>query len=200
MAPISSIEPLAPAHRAILLNVAEGSVRHGLDTGQPTAIAAGSYPAPLFARRATFVTLELAGQLRGCIGTLVAEKPLVEDVALHAFAAAFRDPRFPPLSAEELPGLAIVVSVLSPAEPLPASSEAELIAGLRAGRDGLILKEGSRRSTFLPSVWESLPDPRAFVTHLKRKAGLPADYWSPTLRFERYVTESFRRDTDGRAA
>jgi AmmeMemoRadiSam system protein A len=194
MAPISSTN-LAAQDRELLLKVAEASIRHGLEDGLPLRVEAESYAMPLRAPRATFVTLYREGELRGCIGTLTVEKPLVEDVAARAFAAAFQDPRFPPVNTKEMEGLAISISVLSLPSPLEVTSEADLLSRLRVGVDGLILREGSwRRSTFLPAVWETLPDPRAFLAHLKLKAGLPADYWSDTLRFERYTTESFGND------
>lgn len=173
------------------MEVAAQSIRHGLAYGTPLPVRAGDFPAPLRPERATFVTLHRNDELRGCIGTLSAEKPLVEDVAWHAFAAAFEDPRFPAFREAELEGLRIHISVLSPASPLPAASEEELLRVLRVGVDGLILRDGWHRATFLPVVWESLPDPRQFLAHLKVKAGLPPDYWSDTLRFERYTTFSF---------
>ncbi len=182
---------LPAALRATLMDVAVRSIRHGFTHALPLPVDAAGYPEPLREWRATFVTLEKAGALRGCIGGLVAQWPLVEDVARHAFAAAFEDPRFLPVREPELATLTLSISILNPATPLPADSEQELIAQLRPGTDGLILKDGARRSTFLPSVWEQLPDAHAFLAHLKMKAGLAPDYWSDTLRFERYTTESF---------
>lgn len=175
----------------MLLAVARDSIRHGLQHARPISVQATVYPEALRALRASFVTLYAKHELRGCIGGLQARWPLVEDVARHAFAAAFEDPRFMPVRAEELSSLTVSISVLNPAEPLPAASEAELMALLRPGVDGLILKEGPFRSTFLPSVWEQLTDARAFLAHLKMKAGLAPDYWSDSLRFERYTTENF---------
>ncbi len=137
------------------------------------------------------MTLETGGQLRGCIGALVARQPLVQDVAAHAFAAAFEDPRFPELREDEFPKLDIHISVLSPPEPLSFSSEAELLAQLRPGVDGLIIQFRHYRATFLPAVWEQLPDPYVFLAQLKQKAGLPLDFWSPELSAERYTAEYF---------
>lgn len=184
---------LTPSHRATLLCVAADSIRHGFTHARPLCVASDAYPAPLRALRATFVTLECGDELRGCIGGLQAQWPLVEDVARHAFAAAFEDPRFLPVRPEEFGSLVLSIAILNPAIPLAVHSEAELVAALRPGRDGLILKEGSRCSTFLPSVWEQLPDPHQFLAHLRMKAGLPPGYWSDTLCFERYTTESFSR-------
>lgn len=177
--------------RTVLLEVAAESIAHGLRQGRPLAVDPDAYPEPLRDLRATFVTLKRHGQLRGCIGVLEAIRPLVEDVAQNAFAAAFEDPRFHPLGADEYPELDLKISILTPPEPLVFSSEEELIAQLRPGVDGLILSDRGHRGTFLPAVWEELPEPRAFLEHLKRKAGLPFGYWSDSLRVSRYETESF---------
>lgn len=177
--------------RATLLKVARTSIQHGLRHHQALPVNPGDYPEALRSRRATFVTLEIGGQLRGCIGALAAYQPLVQDVAVHAYAAAFEDPRFPELAEEEFPKLEVHLSVLSLPEPLSFGSEEELLAQLRPGVDGLILHFRQHRATFLPSVWKHLADPRAFVAQLKQKAGLPLDFWSPELQAERYVTESF---------
>ncbi|MBL6985728.1 MAG: AmmeMemoRadiSam system protein A [Methylobacter sp.] len=172
-----------------LLDLAKNSIQHGLKTGQPIKIDLSDYPQELTEPRATFVTLEINHQLRGCIGMLEAVRPLAEDIAENAYSAAFKDPRFPPLEANELDKLAIHLSILTPAEPVTFSSEQDLIAQLQPGIDGLILEEGHRRGTFLPSVWESLPEPEQFLRHLKQKAGLPLDYWSTNIRIYRYRAE-----------
>lgn len=172
-----------------LLQLARASIGHGLQTGKPLKINLENFPEQLTVPRATFVTLERYGQLRGCIGMLEAVRPLAEDVAENAFAAAFRDPRFPSLSQHELDGLDLHISILSPAEAMVFESESDLIAQLHPGVDGLILREGYRRGTFLPSVWEQLPEPHQFLRHLKQKAGLPPDYWSDTIAISRYGAE-----------
>ena len=136
---------------------------------------------------ATFVTLKQSGELRGCIGSLQPLRPLAEDVRENAIAAAFRDPRFPPLSVREYATTSVEVSLLSADERLDVATEAELLTQLRPGIDGLILRYGGQRATFLPQVWESLPEPRAFVSALKRKAGLPAGFWSPQMSVSRYA-------------
>ncbi|GAB4166448.1 MAG: hypothetical protein OHK0026_17040 [Rhodocyclaceae bacterium] len=135
---------------------------------------------------ASFVTLTEDGELRGCIGSLEAVRPLIEDVRSNAVAAAFRDPRFPPLRREEFDRVRVEVSVLAPAEPMSFRDEADALSQLRPGQDGVILACGHARATFLPQVWESLPGPRDFLAHLKRKAGLPADFWSDGIRLARY--------------
>ncbi|QJD28982.1 AmmeMemoRadiSam system protein A [Methylococcus geothermalis] len=182
--------PLEPGLGKYLIDLARASIRHGLETGRPLPIDLSGLPPPLAAQRATFVTLKKGGELRGCIGCLEAVKPLAVDVADNAFSAAFRDPRFPPVTADEIDGLDIHISLLTPPEPMSFVSEADLIAQLRPGIDGLILQEGLRRGTFLPTVWEILPTPKAFLRQLKLKSGLPEDYWSDTLRIFRYRAES----------
>lgn len=193
MVPTRLPDPAAldQTHRATLLQVARDSIRHGLDRGRPLGVRIEKYAPPLQALGASFVTLHRTDQLRGCIGHLEATQALVQDVAANAFAAAFRDPRFPPLREDELPQLRVHVSVLTPTFPIPFSSEEDLIAKLRPGVDGLILEEGSARGTFLPSVWESLPDPPEFLRHLKVKAGLKPGHWSDRVKVYRYATESF---------
>ncbi len=176
---------------ARLIDTAWQSIRNGLQRGRPLPVTLEEYSEALRDPGASFVTLHARNQLRGCIGSLEAHRPLIEDVSYNAFAAAFRDPRFAPLEAHEMDGLELEISVLSKPEPMEFVSEQDLIRQLRPGRDGLILQEGGNRGTFLPSVWESLPEPRLFLQHLKQKAGLPPDYWSDTLRVWRYGTTSF---------
>jgi AmmeMemoRadiSam system protein A len=140
---------------------------------------------------ATFVTLRRGGDLRGCVGSIDARRALGDDVAHNALAAAFRDPRFPPLSRAELDGLEVEVSVLSPRHALAAASEAEAAAQLRPGIDGVYLEYGGTSATFLPQVWEQIPDPLAFLAELRRKAELPRRFWHPELRLTRYTVEKF---------
>ena len=159
--------------------------------GQVVAAATASDPA-LTVPGATFVTLTQQGRLRGCIGSLEAWRPLAEDVRENACAAAFRDPRFAPLSAAELPATRVEVSLLSPPSPLPFSTEAEALAKLRPGIDGVILEYAGRRATFLPQVWEQLPEPHQFMAHLKQKAGLPADFRDPEMKLSIYRVEKWK--------
>lgn len=180
-----------PGERDRLRAVARASIEHGLHHDQPVEVRLDEWPAALRQQRATFVTIQNEDRLRGCVGALEATRPLVQDVAMNAFAAAFRDPRFPPLTARESPGVTLRVSVLSPIELLPVRSEADLLRQLRPGVDGLIFEEGEQRGTFLPTVWRSLPNAGEFLAQLKTKAGLPADYWSETIRAYRYTTEEF---------
>ena len=189
--PSTDSNPLDRTDRGTLLALARQSIEHGLEHGRALELDPDTYPASLQAKRAAFVTLETHGALRGCIGHLEAIQPLVRDVAENAFAAAFRDPRFPPLPRRELEDLAIEISVLTPAQPLSFASEEDLLTLIEPGRDGLILETEVARGTFLPTVWESLPQPRDFLRHLKRKAGMTPDYWSDDIRILRYRTESF---------
>jgi len=188
MVPTSS-PSLAQPHKQQLLQLAGDSIKKGL-CGEILSVRPTDYPEPLQTKRATFVTLHVDAQLRGCIGTIEAHQALVQDVASNAYSAAFRDTRFSVLTWAEYKRLDIHISVLSLPEPLHFSSEEELLAQLQPRVDGLIIEEGFRRGTFLPSVWEQLPDPREFLRQLKCKAGLPADHWSNHIRVQRYTTES----------
>jgi len=141
---------------------------------------------------ATFVTLTQHGQLRGCIGSLEAWRPLDADVRANAKAAAFRDPRFKPLSREELGHTRVEVSLLTPATPMNFSDEADAIRQMRPGTDGMIFECHGRRGTFLPQVWESLPEPSQYFSHLKQKAGFTADFWAPDVKLYRYEVQKWK--------
>jgi len=143
---------------------------------------------------ATFVTLTRQGKLRGCIGTLEAHRPLSVDVRENAVAAAFRDPRFMPLSQTEFDEIRVEVSLLSSTEPLTAADEAAALAVLRPHIDGVVFEYGHYRSTFLPQVWEQLPEPAEFLAHLKRKAGLPADFWAEQVKLSRYTVSKWKEE------
>ena len=190
MRPTQPLPLESPQDREALLEVARASIRHGLERGSPLPVDKDRYSERLREPGACFVTLRRSGILRGCVGSLAATRPLVEDVAQNAFASAFRDSRFEPLTEEEQADLDIHLSILSTPEPLPCRSEAELLSKLRPGIDGLILADGPHRATFLPSVWESLAEPKRFLAALKRKAGLSEDHWSEGIRFHRYRAES----------
>lgn len=143
---------------------------------------------------ATFVTLTLHGQLRGCIGSLEALRPLIDDVRANAVASAFRDPRFAPLSKAEFAEVQVEVSLLSAPEPLIFTSEENALEQLHPGKDGVILEYGRHRATFLPQVWGQLPLPQTFIAHLKNKAGLPENFWSNDLRISRYSVQKWREE------
>jgi len=180
---------LTKEQQQTLLELARNSIQQGLKTGRPLSVNLADLPPKLTENRATFVTLEKNHQLRGCIGMLEAVRSLAEDIAENAFAAAFKDPRFPPLQTDEFDQLEIHLSILSTPEILSFSSQQDLLSQLKPGIDGLILQEGYRRGTFLPSVWEQLPAPSQFLKHLKQKAGFSPDYWSDNLQVLRYRVE-----------
>ncbi len=171
-----------------LLTIARNAIAQhfGLPTQPPGELPELAEPG------ATFVTLTRNGQLRGCIGSLEAHRQLLVDVAENALAAAFRDHRFAPLTAEEFTTTRVEVSLLTAPKPFPVADEADAIARLRPGVDGLLLGYRQRRATFLPQVWESLPDPRQFLAQLKLKAGLPADFWHPEIRLARYGVRKWK--------
>ncbi len=180
-----------PAQRKQLLTLARQSIQYGLHNGHPFSPHKKDFDPPLQQKAASFVTLNKNNQLRGCIGSLEARQPLIDDVAQNAYSAAFRDPRFPPLSSEEFDYLDIHISVLSPPEPINVHSEADLLARITPGKDGLIFKSGNHHGTFLPSVWTQLPVAVDFVRHLKIKAGLPSAGWPADMQVSRYDTEEF---------
>ncbi len=174
-----------------LLNLAKQSIENGLELGKPFQVNLDSYSDKLTEQLATFVTLHKNKQLRGCIGSLIAHHPLVIDIAENAYSSAFNDPRFPQLKAEELNQLEIDISILTPPEPIIFKDRENLLEQIRPGVDGLILSEGFKRGTFLPSVWESLPEKEEFLQNLLLKAGLPHNYWSDNIYVERYETICF---------
>jgi AmmeMemoRadiSam system protein B/AmmeMemoRadiSam system protein A len=182
-----------PSRRG-LLDAARAAIDYGIKNAKPPQVTLNSVPRPLLAMRATFVTLNLRDQLRGCIGSLVAHRPLILDVMESAYKAAFSDPRFPPLTPEELAQLDIEISILSTPRPIEFKTQDQLLQALRPEKDGLIIDDAGRRSLFLPKVWEAVPQPQAFLAHLKAKAGLPADHWSETFRAYRFTTETFARN------
>ena len=146
---------------------------------------------------AVFVTLMQAGRLRGCIGTLEAHRALGEDVKANAVAAAFRDPRFKPLDKREFDALSVEVSVLSAIETIVFRDEDDALAQLHPEIDGVIFEYGHHRSTFLPQVWEDFRDSRVFLGNLKYKAGLPPDFWDPTVRLSRYRVSKWSESANG---
>jgi len=173
-----------------LLEIAKGSILNGL--GMNSVPARRNHLPWLLQHGATFVTLTMDGVLRGCIGSLAATRPLGEDVASNARAAAFQDPRFPKLKRDEWPRCRVEVSLLSPPKPIAFGDEAELLEQIRAGEDGLILELDGKRGTFLPQVWEGLPDKRQFLGALLQKAGLPADTRLARCRVSRYRVMKFK--------
>ncbi|MDZ7749115.1 MAG: AmmeMemoRadiSam system protein A [Halofilum sp. (in: g-proteobacteria)] len=179
------------AHADDLVAIAHAAIDHGLVHGAPPVLEVADHPPALRETRAAFVTLlDADGGLRGCIGSIEAQRPLAEDVSANAFAAAFRDPRFAPLTPVERPGLACRLSVLTPPEPLAFADERDLLARLEPGVDGVLIEAGEHRGTFLPAVWEQIPDAVTFWQTLKRKAGLAPDAFPADLVVYRYRAES----------
>lgn len=173
------------------LQVARQSIKHGLKEGRALQVNTSHYSDYLQKNFASFVTLYIKGSLRGCIGGLQATQPLINDISEHAYAAAFQDPRFPALVSDEYDQLEIKVSVLGKPEKISFISEEDLLQQIRPNIDGLILEHSYNRSTFLPSVWEQLPDKKEFLNHLKEKAGFTFDWWDNAVKISRYETFSF---------
>ena len=190
MAPLFCID-LRANERRTLLQIARQSISNGLRRGSPVNVEQHADAGILGRPLGVFVTLTRDNSLRGCIGSMETQEPLAKSVAESAFGAAFRDPRFPQLQVHELQETHIGISILSPMEPLAVTSRGELLSGLRPHTDGLLLQDREHRSTFLPQVWQQLPDPETFLDQLLLKAGLPAEHWSSTLEFFRYHTVSF---------
>jgi hypothetical protein len=190
-AQIPAVDTLAPSHRQLLLQIARNSIEHQLSAGRELVVELDRLPEAITCQLASFVTINLHGRLRGCIGSLVAHRPLATDVAANAFTAAFRDPRFAPLSVTESADIEVHISVLSEPQAMSAISREELITQLRPDIDGLIIEEQGHRATYLPSVWRQLPDPDQFVAELRAKAGLSRQDWSAHTKVYRYTTEEF---------
>jgi AmmeMemoRadiSam system protein A len=175
-----------------LLQIADAAIEFGLEGRRaPQTVNLDQEPEELRELTASFVTLYNAGNLRGCIGSLIPHRPLVSDVAANAFAAAFLDPRFPALSSSERPAIAVSISVLSPLTPIAFVTAEDLYATLRVGIDGIVLSHQNARATFLPEVWGALPDPRAFIRELRLKAGIPEQVPLSNITVSRYATHSF---------
>ena len=172
----------------ILLPLARSAIANAL--GQ--SLRASADAAWLQEKGATFVTLMQGSELRGCIGTLEAHRPLLEDVQSNAISAAFRDPRFAPLQYAELRRTRVEVSLLSARAPIIFESEQHALAQLRPEVDGIIFEFGHYRSTFLPQVWEQLPDPETFMAHLKHKAGLAPNFWAVDVKLSRYTVAKWK--------
>jgi uncharacterized protein len=172
----------------VLLAIARAAIAKALDAPEDAPEDAPWLQEP----GASFVTLTQNGRLRGCMGSLEARRPLLDDVKDNAVAAAVRDWRFSPLTPEELPITRIEVSLLSPLEPMTFTNEASAMAQLRPGVDGVVFECGRYRSTFLPQVWAQLPTPLEFMARLKYKSGLSADFWSDEVRLQRYSVQKWK--------
>jgi len=194
MGPSLSAEPrLSAGESELLLDIADAAIVEGLEGTPPSPLVLERLPAALREPTAAFVTLTVGGELNGCIGSLEADEPLAEAVARNARSAAFYDPRLPALRRSDYDSLSIEVSVLSTLEPIPSASRSEVLDQLRPGTDGLLISDGIRRAVFLPSVWEQLPDPADFLSHLQRKAGMPPTRWPENMRAWRFRAHKYSR-------
>lgn len=182
---------LSEQEEATLRQIAFDSIEMAVAQDRPLAVSPEESSPRLQEPGAVFVTLKIKGELRGCIGSMEARRPLIEDVAANAFSAAVRDPRFPPLSETELGDLDYHISLLTPPEPLEVRDREELLTLLRPGVDGLLLEDPPHRATFLPQVWEALPSPNDFLDELFLKGGMARDHWTDTLRLFRYTVQEF---------
>lgn len=184
---------LSKPERAMLLTTAARVLAHACqhDGKTPNLSIKGDLPMTMSAMRATFVSLEKDGRLRGCIGSTRAHQPLLKDVLVNTMKAAFGDPRFPKLATDELFALDLSVSILSHPRPIDAVNEQALLDDLSPDRDGLIIADQGRSALFLPHVWKQIPDPKIFLAALRQKAGLPGDHWSPTFKAYRFSAEKF---------
>ncbi len=186
---------LSSENREYLLRLAREAIASHLRGERPPSVDQDTLPEPLARDGASFVTLTKNGKLRGCIGSLEPRRPLALDVRENAIGAASQDPRFPPVQISERQDLHIEISVLSPARPLAYEDGEDLVAKLRPGVDGVVIERGWNRATFLPQVWEKLPDPYQFLEHLCRKAYLPTDsYNRPGLDVYTYQVEKFEEE------
>jgi AmmeMemoRadiSam system protein A len=186
------IDQLTANEKTVLLDLARQALRDGV-IGKPLKpLELSELPPRLKHPGATFVTLTIKGELRGCIGSLEAKRPLAEDVRYHAVAAALEDYRFPPVEKEEIPHISIEISRLTEPQKVQFNDPDALLTILRPGVDGVILVEGVRRATFLPQVWAKVPDAETFLSMLSRKMGKPSNYWrGETVNIFKYQVEEF---------
>ncbi len=185
---------LTKAEEQELIHIARYSIEYGLKFQKPYIPDVKKYPEALQKKGASFVTLLIKdlpneSNLRGCIGSIHPTTSLVEDVSLNAFNAAFKDPRFPPLKVEEKDKIHIKISILSPFQKIQANSLKELYDQIQPFKDGIFLKSPAGRATFLPDVWNKIPDKERFIKELYRKANLPYDYPFSKIQWFKYTTE-----------
>ncbi|MDH5516260.1 MAG: AmmeMemoRadiSam system protein A [Gammaproteobacteria bacterium] len=193
-----SFTKLSEQDQITCIQIARASILYGLKTGNPHIMKTEEYSADLQQHCASFVTLNTNFKLRGCIGSLDADQPLINDIAENAYAAAFKDPRFPPLTEDEFSQLGMEISILTEPETMTFDSEQELLQQIEPGVDGLILQYDFNRGTFLPAVWHQLPDKKEFLDQLKIKAGLDSHWWNSDVsvrRFHTYSFSSYQKDT-----
>ena len=191
---LSSCTDINPAEGRQLLDIARRSIEAGLDGSRMPNLGAEGMQGALATQRGSFVTLTRNGELRGCMGVIESHRPLAQNTADCAFSAAFRDRRFTPLTPAEAKQIRIEVSVLSEMEAIVIRDREDLLQQLQPGVDGLLMEDDRYRSIFLPQVWEKLGSAEGFLEHLLIKAGLPADYWSGTIRFSRFYVTPFSEE------
>lgn len=180
-------QKLAQKHGQTMLKLAFRSIEHGIKHKKPIEIDSNDFDEELRQDGAVFVTINKGENLRGCIGSAFAHRPLIQDLVENAFSSAFRDPRFEKLTKGELDEIKISISVLTPAVDVNFASQEDLLSKIRQGKDGLILEDKGQRGLFLPIVWEQLPNKQDFLAHLKLKAGFPPTYWSDSLKIKRFT-------------
>ena len=186
---------LSPSDRHTLLTIARDAITAAAKDLPLPELELNAFPDALRETRVCFVTLHIRGELRGCIGGLEAQQPLAVDVQEHAVGAATSDPRFPPVSPMEVASLSIEISVLTTPEPVPHKTPQELLAALRPGVDGVILRSGYRRATFLPQVWDKVSGPETFMEMLGEKMGAHRNAWrSADVEVLRYQVEMFEEE------
>lgn len=186
------IEPTENQKRE-LLRLARKTISEGCTRGLPPEQIQEKEDQPDFflQKAASFVTLQKRGVLRGCIGSTQAHRSLLDDVIHNAFASAFRDPRFPPVTENELTEIKVEISILTPQQQMEISDERDLLKQLRPGIDGLLIRNPQYSATFLPQVWKQLPNPRQFLAHLKNKAGMAPGSWPEDMECLRYQCVKF---------
>ena len=180
------MENILQANQESLLRVAAQSIVTGFERGRPLRLRESRYPEELRQKGATFVNIYYNGALRGSAGSGEPKRSILEDIAENAYAAAFSDFRFIPLNEEEIKNAEITISILTRPSPVRFENEKDLLAKIKPHQDGLILRERSNKALFLPQVWETFSSPEEFLAYLKQKAGLPMDYWSPTVKVYRF--------------
>lgn len=176
----------------ILLQIARVSIAEALNIQLPECDEIDEQADWLQQPGACFITLTQGGQLRGCVGSLEARRSLLDDVKSNARAAAFKDTRFSPLRRDEFDTIQVEVSLLTPTQPLDFANEQDALEQLRPGIDGVVFEYGYQRSTFLPQVWQQLPERKEFMAHLKLKAGLAADFWAEGVKLSRYTVRKYK--------
>ena len=194
--PHSCFIEISDAEKQQLLDIADQSIKNGLENHCPVVVSDEDLVGILAEPLGCFVTLTKNAELRGCIGCLETSQPLALSVATNAFNAAFHDPRFPELRRDELDLIQLEISILSEMIPMQVESRQALLAQIEPHRDGLLIEDGRHRATFLPQVWEKLPEPEDFLSNLMLKAGLPASHWSKTIKVCRYGTVSIQRSDE----